>query len=190
MTDLAARVAELEQSLQEMRDRQEILQCVVNNARGCDRHDVELLSSCYHLDGTDEHGSANTIPGKEYANWANQVHAQGSIQNLHHITNHTCEIDGDTAHAESYVIGLFFDANGESARLLSGRYIDRLEKREGVWRIALRRCTVEVGLTADANFMNSDYFRDMGFLRGLRDNNDLAYKVPLTLDETPDGHRW
>lgn len=185
-----SRLARLEQQLQEMNDRQEILACVVNNARGCDRHDSDLLTGTYHADGIDEHGAANVLPGLAYADWANTVHSKGSIHNLHHITNHTCTIDGDVAHAESYVIGLFFNADGKTARLLSGRYLDRLERRDGRWRIALRRCTVEVGLNADAGFMNSGYFRDMGFLQGLRNEQDLAYQRPLTLDETPEGHRW
>lgn len=190
MSDYEARIAQLEKQLQEMNDRQEILQCVVNNARGCDRHDVEILSSSYHADGIDEHGAANIYRGDQYADWANEVHTEGSIQNLHHITNHTCEIDGDVAHAESYVIGLFFNADGETARLLSGRYVDRLERRDGRWAIALRRCTVEVGLMADAGFMNSAYFRDMGFLKGLRNHGDVAYQRPLTRDVTADGHQW
>ena len=190
MSDNNERLAALEKKIQQLTDRQEILDCIVNNARGCDRHDSELLASAYHTDGIDEHGAANIIAGPKYPDWANEVHAQGSIQNLHNITNHTCEIEGDVAHAESYVIGLFFNADGKTSRLLSGRYLDRLERRDGKWRIALRRCTVEVGMTADSAFMNSDYFRDMGFLQGLRNKEDLAYKRPLTLDETPEGHRW
>jgi len=190
MTDIETRLAHLERKLQQMEDKRAILDCIVNNARGCDRHDSDLLANSYHLDGIDEHGAANTIPGQQYPEWANKVHAQGSLQNLHNITNHTCEIDGDIAHAESYVIGLFFNADGKTARLLAGRYLDRLERRNGEWKIALRRCTVEVGLTADAAFMNSDYFRDMGFLKGLRDKTDLAYSRSLNLEETPADHRW
>jgi hypothetical protein len=190
MSDYETRLAQLEKKLQDITDREQILACVVNNARGCDRHDVDLLSSSYHADGIDEHGAAQINQGSEYSDWANMVHSKGSIQNLHHITNHSCTIEGDVAHAESYVIGLFFNADGHTARLLSGRYVDRLERRDGQWRIALRRCTVEVGLNADATVMNSSYFRDMGFLKGLRNQDDVAYQRPLSLDETPDGHRW
>ncbi len=184
------RLAALEKKLQYLMDRQEILDCIARNARGCDRHDAEMLSSSYLEDGIDEHGAQHVLPGQQYHEWANQVHSQGSIQNMHNITTHHCEIDGDVAHAESYVIGLFFNADGKSGRLLAGRYIDRLERRDGEWRIALRRCTVEVGMTADADFMNSGYFRDMGFLKGLRNRRDVWYQRPLNLDETPEGHRW
>ena len=184
------RLESLERKIQYLMDRQEILDCIARNARGCDRHDSEVLSGSYHENGIDDHGAANILPGKQYHEWANEVHSRGSLQNLHNITTHLCEIDGDVAHAESYVIGLFFNSDGETARLLSGRYVDRLERRNGEWKIALRRSTVEVGMTADAAFMNSSYFRDMGFLKGLRTREDVSYQRPLSLDDTPVGHRW
>lgn len=184
------RLKELERKIQYLTDRQEILDCVARNARGCDRHDPELLSSSYHPDGIDEHGLANIRPGPEYHEWANEVHTRGSLQNMHNITTHSCEIDGDVAHADSYVIGLFLNPGGETSRLMAGRYLDRLERREGVWRIALRRCTVEVVMQGDASMINSEYIRNMGFLKGLRNKQDVAYQRPLSLDETPTGHRW
>lgn len=190
MSDNEDRLAALERKLQYLSDRQAIVDCIARNARGCDRHDPQMLSSAYHADGIDEHGAKHINPGPRYPDWANEVHSQGSLQNMHHITTHACEIDGDVAHADSYVIGLFFNADGRTARILAGRYLDRLERRDGQWRIALRRCTVEVGLTADASVMNTDYLRDMGFLKGLRTKADLSYQRPLSLDETPAGHRW
>lgn len=188
--NIEERIKILEDKLRYLQDRQEILDCIARNARGCDRHDSGILAGSYHFDGVDEHGAANVIRGEKYPDWANEVHARGSIQNLHNITTHSCEIEGDVAHAESYVIGLFFNSDGKTARLLAGRYIDRLERRDGEWRIALRRCTVEVGMTAESSFMNSEYFLEMGFLKGLRNESDLSYVRPLRLDETPAGHRW
>lgn len=190
MSDSNERFAALEKKLRYLTDRQQILDCVARNARGCDRHDSDLLSSAYHVEGIDEHGSANVIPGPDYPDWANRMHSIGSIQNMHNITTHHCEIDGDVAHAESYVIGLFFNADGKSAQVLAGRYLDRLERRDGEWRIMLRRCTVEVGMRGNASFMNEDHFRQMGFLKGLRNKQDLGYQRPLSLDDTPPDHRW
>lgn len=189
MSDNNDRIAALEKKIQYLTDRQAILDCVARNARGCDRHDSEVLSSSYHDDGIDDHGQAHILPGPKYHEWANEAHTQGSIHNLHHITTQVCEIDGDVAHAESYVIGLFLNPDGQTARILSGRYVDRLERRDDEWRIALRRSTVEVGLMGDASFLNIPYFRDMGFLKGLRDKNDVSYQRPLSLDDVP-GHLW
>jgi hypothetical protein len=195
--DNEARIAELELKLrqvmekqQQLTDRQEILDCVARHARGCDRFDTEVLSSAFFEDGVDEHGYAIN-PGHKYGEWANMMHARGALQNMHNITTHSCEIDGDVAHAESYVIGLFLNTpDGQTGRLLAGRYLDRLERRDGEWKIVLRRSTVEVAMEADASFLSKPYFLEMGFLKGLRDRRDASYQRPLTLEETPEGQRW
>ena len=76
--------------------RTENLDCVARHARGCDRFDGEVLSSAFHEDGIDEHGYAIN-PGWKYSEWANEAHTRGSLQNMHNITTHLCEIDGDEA---------------------------------------------------------------------------------------------
>ena len=184
------RLEELERKIQYLLDRQDILDVISRNARGCDRQDVEMLSACYADESLDDHGLANQIPGKEFAEWANKAHTYGSIHSMHNVTTHLCEIDGDTAHAESYVMGAFFNTDGKTSRVLCGRYIDKLERIDGQWQIVIRRSTVEVGINADSSFMNSSYFRDMGFLQGLRNTDDLSYQRPLQTSDDPDGHRW
>ena len=87
-------------------------------------------------------------PGPAYGEWANKTHAAAFLDHLHNITTHTCEIDGDVAHCESYVIGTMRGRDDKTIVLMGGRYLDRLERRDGVWRIAVRRCTVEWALTA------------------------------------------
>lgn len=181
------RLEQLERSVQYLMDRTAILDCIARNARGCDRHDSALLANSYHENGTDEHGYAVNA-GPRYPEYANTVHAAGSAHNMHNITTHTCDIDGDVAHCESYVIGLFLNNDGKSARLIAGRYADRLERKNGEWKIALRRSTVEVLMTGDASILSSSLFTKLGFVRGTRDQRDVSYQRPLTLDETPD--RW
>jgi SnoaL-like domain len=191
MSDIEARLATLEGELKELRylrDRQEILDCVARHARGCDRHDTEVLASAYHADGVDEHGFAIN-PGPEYGDWANEQHTHGSIHNLHHITTHLVEIEGDTAHAESYVIGTFLNRDNQTGRILTGRYIDRLERKDGRWGIMVRRSTVEVALVADATFITNPKFSEWGYLAGMRDKRDLSYVRPLDMEDH--GHaRW
>jgi hypothetical protein len=181
------RLEQLERNVRYLTDRTQILDCIARNARGCDRHDSAVLASSYHEDGTDEHGYT-VNPGPRYSDYANAVHAAGSAHNMHNITTHTCEIDGDVAHCESYVIGLFLNKDGKSARLIAGRYVDRLERKNGEWKIALRRSTVEVLMTGDATILSSPLFTKLGYLRGTRDANDVSYQRPLTLEKTPD--RW
>ncbi|NKY58803.1 nuclear transport factor 2 family protein [Nocardia flavorosea] len=169
-------------------DRAAILDCVAGHARGCDRHDPDLVTAAYHDDGIDEHGAA-VNPGPDYAEWANRTHAATSRVHTHHITTHTCEIEGDTAHTESYVIVVLLGLDGRSAQVITGRYLDRLERREGRWRIAVRRSTVETMFGADASMLQSNFFKKAGYLVGTRDESDLSYQRPLSMD-TPAPARW
>jgi hypothetical protein len=180
------RLAQLERKIQHLTDRQEILDCIVRNSRGNDRFDTDLVVGSYHPDGVHELGR-EAISGPKYGEHANHAHGAMCEQNMHHVTMHSCEIDGDVAHAESYVIGLFLDKGAETSRILSGRYIDRLEKRDGAWRIAVRRATVEIILEGPASTLNTQAFRERGYLKGSRDETDLSYVRPLTLEG---GERW
>ncbi|MGB8504650.1 MAG: nuclear transport factor 2 family protein, partial [Mycobacterium sp.] len=72
---------------------------------------------------------------------------------------------------------------------ISGRYLDRLERRNGEWRIAVHRSTVEVMFLADASVLQSSFFKDTGYLVGTRDRRDLSYERPLSID-TPAPARW
>jgi len=181
-------IERLRRDVQYLMDRAAILDCIAAHARGCDRHDPELLTSAYHDDAVDEHGSTIN-PGPQYAGWANAVHAATSQAHTHNITTHTCEIDGDVAHCESYALVALLGHDGATATLISGRYIDRLERRDGTWRIAVRRSTVELMLTADASMLHSQVFKQQGYIKGTRDTRDLSYQRPLLLG-TPPPDRW
>jgi ketosteroid isomerase-like protein len=171
-------LAQLRSDVRYLMDRAEILDCIAAHARGCDRHDVELLTSTYHDDGVDVHGSTvNT--GPDYAAWANGVHATTSANHLHNITTHTCEIDGDEAHAESYILVTLLSPDSKTATVMCGRYVDRLERRDGTWRIAVRHGTVELAYTADARLLQSPYFTSQGYEHGERGRSDLSYMRPL-----------
>jgi hypothetical protein len=178
----------LRRDVRHLKDRTEILDCVARHARGCDRHDEELISGAYHPDGTDEHGSTLNS-GADYAAWVNPTHAATSQAHLHNITTHSCEIDGDVAHCESYSLVVLLGRDGRTAQVINGRYLDRLERRDGRWRIALRRSTVEAMFTADASVLKSSFFQEQGYLKGTRDRDDLSYRRPLLL-ETPAPARW
>jgi hypothetical protein len=180
------RLAELERKIQYLTDRQEIFDCIARLARANDRFDLELHASCYHPDGYQEIAST-PVPGPQAGNHHNAGHERISDANLHHVTTHLCEIDGDVAHAESYVIGMFLDKEVKRSRILSGRYLDRLEKRNGEWKIALRRGPVEIVLEGRADLLNMEFFRKRGYLRGSRGPDDLSYTRPFTLEG---GERW
>jgi len=186
MTDVELK--ELRDKIDYLADRQAIIDCIASHARGHDRHDADIITAAYHDDGFDEHGKAINA-GPRYAEWINPVHAAGSQAHLHNITTHTVQIDGDAAHAESYVLVALLNHDGVTARLINGRYIDRLEKRDGTWRIAVRRSTVEVMITADASALANPAFKEQGYSKGTRDKRDLSYIRPLQID-TPAPELW
>ena len=56
VASLRAEVQRLAAEVRELRDRQDILDCLTRYSRGLDRHDSELLASVYHGDAVDHHG--------------------------------------------------------------------------------------------------------------------------------------
>ena len=172
-------------TVQHLKDRQDILDCIMRESRGRDRHDAELTSSCYWDDGADEHGSIVT-PGALYGEKANAGHRGAFGGNSHNLTNHTCQIDGDVASCETYVMGGLLSLDGKSCKIALGRYVDRLERRNGVWKIKLRRCVIDMVSEGDASWLHSPAIK--GFLKGLRSQDDVSYQRPIRLD--PSNERW
>jgi len=132
---------ETSRKLQMLLDRQEILDVVHRYCHAVDRFDREMLLSVYHPDAIDDHGLY--IGGREgFADWAFAHHEQHQISHHHMVFNHSCELDGDVAHCETY--WLFFGENRVKPDTLSvGRYLDRMEKRNGRWAVVNRVCITE-----------------------------------------------
>ncbi|MBB4615022.1 nuclear transport factor 2 family protein [Novosphingobium taihuense] len=172
---------ELVEFVKQSKDRQEIRDCLLRYTRGVDRHDLELMKSAYHPDAWDEHGVAEGDP-ESFCNWAIGWHAEFQHRHQHVINNQTIELDGDMAHSETYY--LFFGENREGPPTLAfGRYVDRLEKRQGRWAIAHRVCVNEYA----GSFNSMDYpaeYQAMMKATGpdTRDKNDVSYVRPLTKD--------
>src|SRR5882724_6813930 len=141
-TESHASMETIQRRLDYLIDRSAILDCVARYARGVDRHDAEMIVSAYHSDGVDVHGHAVNDMAK-FADWANALHDAKFQRHTHCLTTHNCEIDGNTAHTETYVLFGLLTLDSKAVWLGAGRYIDRLEKRDGNWRIALRKTTIE-----------------------------------------------
>ncbi|MBC2650425.1 nuclear transport factor 2 family protein [Novosphingobium aerophilum] len=185
-----ADLASLAATVRDLADRQAILDCIMREARGRDRQDIDLTASCWWPDGIDEHGPIIT-PAPDYPARANAGHARFFSATMHHITTHTCEIDGDMAHCESYVIGTMLSPDKQSMKVAPGRYFDRLERRPGPggqpeWRLLYRRCTVEMSLDGPADWVNGPMCK--GFLRSVWSREDKSYQRPIEVGS--DGERW
>jgi hypothetical protein len=179
--------------LQELRDRLAIQDVLARYSRGVDRLDRELLLSVYHPDAIDDHGVFIGTP-EEFADWAIAMHSQSHLSHQHCVLNHTCDLDGDVAHTETYYMFLAMNRSGAPTASSSGRYIDRFEKRNGRWAIAARVCIrdwaplKEIPDTLDQSRMTIVQNQDDA-LRAIlrsgpqpsRDRNDVSYQRPLTI---------
>lgn len=125
-------------ALQELAARQSIQQCLATHSRGVDRADAELLCSAYHDDATVDYGFF-AGPATEMAQILATMLRQGPVT-LHRPSNSWIRITGEKAISESYVIAYAESASGgeSSQNLVGGRYLDRHEKRDGVWKISHR----------------------------------------------------
>lgn len=127
--------------LQHLLDRQDIYDCLVRFSRGMDRFDRALFLSAFHDDAIISAGEYVAGAAAIY-DWACDLHEQGQSATQHCLSNHTCEIEGDTAHCETYY--QFVGRNRDDTNWVAGgRYIDRLERRNGEWKIAFRSNAIE-----------------------------------------------
>lgn len=180
-------LAELKATVRYLKDRQDIRDCIVRESRGRDRQDVDQIASCWWEDGVDEHGAVIHL-APDYPARANKGHQMFFRQTSHNITNHLCEIDGDVAYCESYVMGGLAWLDGEKTTIALGRYVDQLERRNGEWRIKVRRCTIEMTADCDAAWVNSDAVK--GFLKGQWSKDDPSYERPIKWRTSEEGDRW
>jgi len=130
-----------EARLDALLDRQDILDCLTRFSRGMDRSDRDIYLSAFH---DDAEMAAGPFVGSaaDCWDWAVPMHEEGQILTHHSLLNNTVEIDGDVAHSETYYIFVARNRD-ESLVMAGGRYIDRLEKRDGAWKIALRTNIIE-----------------------------------------------
>lgn len=146
-----------EASLQALLDREAIRQLVNIYCRAADRHDHELMRSLYHEDAIDDHGSFFKGLATEFIDKLPEIQAPMEI--LHHnVTTHNIELHGDRAEGETYIIA-FHKVRTEAGSfdlLIGGRYFDRYEKREGVWKFSHRAVVADWANLHDPSIVNLD----------------------------------
>jgi hypothetical protein len=166
--------------VREMKDRQQILDCIMRYCRGIDRLDRAMLLSAYHPDAVDDHGTFVGPVGK-FADYVFALHTAHQQRTQHHITNHRCEIAGAEAHTESYYIFRSLNKAPPLYTTASGRYLDRLEKRDGKWGIVDRICLVDIRNDAWAPTGTEG---EGDYMPSMRNAGDTSYLRPLKVDRT------
>jgi hypothetical protein len=179
--------------LEQLLDRQDILDCLIRFSRGMDRFDRELFLSAFHPEAIIAAGEFVGGPVELY-DWARDLHEQGQSATHHNLLNHSCDLDGDIAHSETYYLFVGRNRAGRNRAghdhderdhagtnwMAGGRYIDRLERRDGLWRIVLRTNAIEWSGIVPATAIPYAEVADI-HLNGVpaRSREDLSYLRPL-----------
>jgi hypothetical protein len=182
-----AEIAQLREDVAYLKDRQAIVDTLQQYIRGIDRHDKELVRSAFWPEARINLGTPNNreeYVDREEAALAAYAHHQ------HHVTGQTIDIQGNTAHVESYVwfIAVPRDTGkdtpglatpghpliSEGTQLGSGRYIERWEKRDGEWKILVREYAHDVN-----TFGKTDDYCGRRPCLTRWDKHDLSYMRPL-----------
>jgi hypothetical protein len=147
----------------------------IRYCRACDRVDFELLRSCFHPDATTAYGFAEGNLD-QFIEQAGQM-LPHFVSTTHNTGNQIVEVSGDTAWAEHYTVATHRmaadDIGPERDFVTAVRYIDRLECRDGDWRIAHRALILD--------WMRSDPVQTFearpDVQPGRRDRSDASYTV-------------
>jgi hypothetical protein len=156
--------------LHELIARQEITDVVKRLARGTDRLDAEMIRSCYHPDGFDDHNSFRGSP-EEFAAWVCEVLPHFTATH-HFVADPLIRVYGDTAQADTYCQAHHIADDNDM--VLSLRYLDRFERRGGRWLIARRVCVFDWTYTVPFDPQRSFVFGP-DFTVGRRDRTDPSY---------------
>jgi hypothetical protein len=123
-----------------MLDRESIRQCLARLSRGEDRRDPALISAEFRSGASVDYGIfAGSV--NDYLGWV--VPGSPDIVATQHVLGQSViQLHSDTAHR-------IRAATNDRDTMIGGRYLDRLDKVDGHWRIARRT-------------MRYDWIQDMG----------------------------
>ena len=162
--------------LRELAAKQAIAELSATYMRGLDRLDPELVAAAFHEDAQVNYGFF-TGAARDFVGFA-----MGALKD--HLANHhmlgqiLIELDpgGDSARGEVYFQAFHrIVTNGaEEDLFIAGRYLDRYERRGGVWKMAFR---AEVNDWARTEPAADGYFTATpAGLRGARKPRDYSYR--------------
>ena len=170
-------------TLETLLAKQDIADCLARYARGVDRTDAEMLHSCYFDDSIEEHGSSFSGLARDYIEGAIQRLASAGVMG-HYLCQSLCEIEGDVAHVESYLLTFarFGTAEEPWDTFTGGRIVDRFERREmpggPEWRIAHRKVAFDWNhdIAASETWCRGMFNpEDPRMVMGRRGTGDLSY---------------
>lgn len=163
--------------LQELWDHHQIRDLLATYCHGCDRADQGMMGSVYCADSFDDHGRKK-CDGKEFARLTIAESVETTTVVSHQLGQSLIRVNGDTAGAETYFIATVLypgQAGGpETLNQLGGRYVDRLEREGGKWRIKERLCVREWSCS---RLIEGDWLATAGFIQTARGPADVSWKT-------------
>ncbi len=164
----------MDPQLQEIIDHHEIRKVLTLYCHACDRGDAGLMASVYAgEDSFDDHGLVRAS-GPEYAvrMTANILERTDAV--WHVLGQSMIKVDGDIAGVETFFLGFMRlkPVDGVSKlNQLAGRFVDKLERIEGRWKIKHRTCVRDTSITLR---VEEDMQAGYGLKPGTRNAEDLG----------------
>lgn len=124
-------------------DKFECTELVTRLARGIDRCDADIVRACFHSDATDDHGAFKGT-AEAFVTWVMPV--LDTMKRTQHVIGQCLvEVDGDRAVSESHFVAHHTIAtpDGDILLIAAGRYLDRFERRDSVWKISHRHAVYD-----------------------------------------------
>ncbi|MEO2104805.1 MAG: nuclear transport factor 2 family protein [Actinomycetota bacterium] len=174
-------------TIDDLLDRAQITEALMRYAQGVDRRDWDAVRAAYHDDAYDDHGPyKGGVDG--LVDWISGRH-ESIAQSMHLIGNVVIDLDGDTARSDAYCLvfqrqredaettpAMFENAHqadeGAPTIEICCRYVDEMQRRDGVWRISHRTVVYEWMWTAvrdEVSLIQPDW------ARATRDRTDPVY---------------
>lgn len=159
-------------------DRAELADLVVRYCRGIDRRDWGLVRSLYWDDAIDHHGAMFDGGPDALVEWLPTIMA-GFELTVHRVTNSLIVLAQDIAEGEHYATAYHrTHPPGRREILIAGRYLDRYERRGGVWKFAERRLAFDHG---EARAFDEAAWAEVSGQApsGTYDRSDPSWTLPL-----------
>ena len=164
-------------SVEEMADRAALQHLAWTYCHAIDRRDYELLRTLYHEDAIDDHSPMYCGPASGFIDWLPAM-MENWEATAHIIGNMLFLIDGDHAEGELTSMAYHRTKDGTREFIAHGRYIDRYEKRGGVWKF-LRRSLV-LDWSEERETAQPGNFDLTGIALGRAGANDPCYeRLPM-----------
>jgi hypothetical protein len=131
-------------AVEKLLDKEAIRDCLMRYCHGVDRCDKEMIRGVYWPEATDEHGIFSG-PATEYVKMLMPM-LQAMEATSHMLGNPWIVLQGHNAKVETYMTAYHRVRSSTGVvrdSIISGRYLDRMEKRRGEWRILKRAVVVD-----------------------------------------------